>query len=134
MRLVISLYEGAIDAVSRARENLRQCDIEARTRHINKAVQILTELLGSLDHEKGREVSANLSRLYGYMIGKLVEANVRQSAEALNEVETLLKNLLEAWRVVAEKTDCEPVFEPRKPQRCECEESFELESTLCEVF
>ncbi len=97
--LVVALYEGAIEASVTARRYLAQGDIPARTKAINKLTNILTELMRSLDDEKGGEVSANLRRLYAYMHGRVLDAHLKKSAAPLEEVEKLLSIMLEGWRV-----------------------------------
>jgi flagellin-specific chaperone FliS len=73
-------------------------DILGRSKAINKAMAILTELLVSLDHEQGGEISQNLKRLYSYMQVQLLAAHARQVAEPIVEVSALLTTLLEGWR------------------------------------
>jgi flagellar protein FliS len=105
VRLVVALYEGTIDAVRCARTYLREGNIKERSRKIDKAHRLLTELLLSLDHDKGGEISANLKRLYSYMQVRLLDANLQQKEEPLEETERLLNDLLLSWRVVAEKAE-----------------------------
>ena len=78
LNLVVALYKGAIDATREAENALRARDILGRSKAINKAISILTELLVSLDHEKGGEISKNLERLYSYMQRQLLAAHARQ--------------------------------------------------------
>jgi flagellar secretion chaperone FliS len=98
MRLVVALYEGALEAAQSAGRCLENGDILGRSKAVNKALRILTELLVSLDYEKGGEISLSLKRLYGYMQTRLLEAHARQSAAPLREVEKLLTTLIEGWR------------------------------------
>lgn len=107
VRLVISLYEGAIKSVQQARECLKAGDIWGRSRSITRGIQILAELMISLDHEKGGEVSQNLKRLYSYMQSRLLEAHAKKTEEPIAEVEQLLRTLLEGWQGVAELKQAE---------------------------
>lgn len=102
--LIRALYEGAIEATQGAGRCLKTGDMWGRAKAISKATNILTELIISLDHEKGGDLSLNLKRLYAYMQSRLLDAHIKQSAEPLQEVERLLNTLLEAWRVVAVKS------------------------------
>lgn len=101
VRLVVALYEGAIESVRRARTCFEQGDIWGRGQAVSRAVNILAELISSLDHSKGGAVSANLKRLYDYMQRRLLEAHATKAKEPFNEVEKLLSDLLQAWVVVA---------------------------------
>ena len=58
MRLVICLYEQAIEDLRCAVIALEKGDIEARTRGINHALTVIAQLQGSLDMERGGEVHA----------------------------------------------------------------------------
>src|SRR4051812_36673111 len=75
VQLVRMLYQGAIGSVREARSHLSKGDIAERSRAISKAHAIVTELLVSLDHERGGEISMRLARLYDYMQRRLLEAN-----------------------------------------------------------
>jgi flagellar protein FliS len=101
--LIVALYDGAIEATRNAAQCLENGDIWGRSKAITKATNILTELIISLDTEKGGDVAANLKRLYAYMQSRLLDAHVKKSKQPLTEVEGLLTTLLSAWRVVAEK-------------------------------
>ena len=107
LQLVTRSYEGAIRAVQQARECFASGDIMGRSKAITKAVSILTELMISLDHEKGGEISANLKRLYSYMQQRLLMAHTQKKIEPLVEVIGLLSNLLEAWKTVEKKSSDE---------------------------
>jgi len=116
VRLVVALYEGAIDSVRRARTCFEQGDIWGRGQAVSRAVNILAELISSLDHTKGGEVSANLKRLYDYMQRRLLEAHATKTKEPFDEVEKLLGELLEAWVVVAEQSAAsQPIQQPEAP-------------------
>ncbi len=97
LKLVWLLYRGAIDAVRAARSSLAQGDIRGRVRQINRAWAILQELAGCLNHADGGDISRRLAGLYVYMQTRLIEANAQQSAAPLQDVETLLLTLVDAW-------------------------------------
>jgi len=101
--LVTALYEGAIKAIQQARRCLETNDIWGRSKAISKAVDILTELVLSLDHEKGGDLSARLKDLYCYMQQRLLGAHASQEDEPMAEVIGLLSNLLDGWYKVADK-------------------------------
>src|SRR5580704_14542782 len=78
LKLVRALYRGAIDAIALARVHLRKGAIRERSRQITKALQIVHELLRSLDHTVGASISRPLAELYVYMTHRLIEANAKQ--------------------------------------------------------
>jgi flagellar secretion chaperone FliS len=97
MELVKLLYQAAIEAVQDAREQLSRGEIMERGRSVSKALKILAELSGSLDHAKGGELSGRLAALYDFAQRTLLDANFRQADDGLEKVEELLKTLYEAW-------------------------------------
>jgi flagellar protein FliS len=102
--LVRLLYQAATGAVRNARHHLASGDILARTRSITGACEILMELAGALDHQRGGDISRRLAQLYDYMSRKLIEAQFQQRDAPLAEVLGLLATLAEAWDGVQSAT------------------------------
>jgi flagellar protein FliS len=94
-KLVMILYRAAIDAIAAARVNVRNREIRERSTRITKASGIIHELLNTLNHAEGGEISRKLAELYVYMQTRLNEANAAQT-------EGLLRTLLEGWTEVAQ--------------------------------
>src|SRR5271166_1376101 len=90
VELVQILYQATIESVGNARRYLKQGDIPARTKEINKAIAMLAELTASLNHDAGGDLSRTLHALYDYMTRRLVEAHCRQSDPPMAEVSKLL--------------------------------------------
>jgi flagellar protein FliS len=101
MQLVVALYEGAMDRVRDARHYLASGDVMARGRAITKAAEIITELVQSLDKEKGGELATQLQALYGYIHNRLLEAHWKKSDVILVEVLDLLTTMTSGWRGAA---------------------------------
>ncbi|MGA3025215.1 MAG: flagellar export chaperone FliS [Bryobacteraceae bacterium] len=115
LHLVRLLYRAAIEAIAAARRCLAARDIAGRTRAVNKALRIVTELAFSLDHQQGAELSRTLVELYDYVQRLLIDANCRQVDPPLAEAQKLLATLQEAWE------HCEPAPDARASERQECE-------------
>jgi flagellar protein FliS len=113
IELVRLLYQAATAAVREARRQLADGEIAPRARSVSKACAILTELAGSLDFERGGEISLRLAELYDYMQRRLLEANVQQSEAPLADVLGLLTTLSEAWDGVHQQTT--PPVPPENP-------------------
>ncbi len=105
LRIVLALYEGAIDSIRSARQCLAAGDTWGRSNAINKAIKLVTELLVSLDHEQGGEISANLKRVYDYVQCRLIDAHLQRSEHPLIEAENLLDTMREGWQGAAEKCE-----------------------------
>ena len=102
--LVIQLYQAAIRNIGQAAEAIERGDAMKRHTHIMKAQDIVVELQRTLDHERGGEVAPQLDRLYTYMRGRLLSANVEKDRAALDEVAGLLRQLLGAWQTAVRQT------------------------------
>lgn len=100
VKLVELLYRGAIDAIDRARSSLVNQQPLERAQHINRAYEILAELLVSLDQEAGGELARRLAALYIYTQNLLLKAHAEQSESPLIEARQLLSTLLEAWQEI----------------------------------
>jgi flagellar secretion chaperone FliS len=116
VELVVLLYDAAIASLQKAQEHLASRDIEKRTRCLNKAISILTELQANLNFEKGREISLSLDRLYQYMKGRILQANLQQNAAPMKEVVKLLSDLRAAWAEIAQK-EAQPRLQPAAETR-----------------
>ena len=104
VRLVICLYEQAIEDLRQAVIALEKGDIEARTRGINHALMVIAQLQGSLDMERGGEVARNLARFYGLLRVGLNEAQMKQSGRILEQQIAQLVVVYEAWLEVERAT------------------------------
>jgi flagellar protein FliS len=102
VELIVLLYDGAIESVRRAVLLLQAGDVPGKAREITRATNIVCELRAILDTERGGEVAANLSALYDYLTGQLLQANLKNSAEKLDEVAGLLISLRGSWAELAE--------------------------------
>ncbi len=114
MRLVISLYEQAIEDLRRAVLAQEKGVIETRTREINHALMVIAQLQGSLDLERGGEVARNLARFYGLLRTGLVEAQRQQSTTLIEQQISQLVVVHEAWLEVERATaiPSSPLLEP----------------------
>jgi flagellar protein FliS len=97
LKVIQMLYGAALESVAAARHHLRRKDIRARTRAINKAIGIVSELYQCLNHEAGGALSRNLAGLYDYIVRLLTKANLQQIDAPLAEAQGLLSTLAEAW-------------------------------------
>ena len=104
VELIQILYEHALIEVRAARAHQKAGDIAARAKAVAKALAILGELEGSLNHRVGGSISQNLSRLYQYMRRRLLEASMTQQTGPMDEVESLLETLEEGWSAIQHKT------------------------------
>jgi len=96
-KLIEMLYEGTLRFNMQAIRSINNSDIEKRTYWINRSMAIFIELVQTLDFSHG-DISHYLNGLYNYQIKLLMEANIENDIEKIEEVNSVIKGLLEAWR------------------------------------
>ena len=98
-RLIVMLYDAAIRQIDLAAAGLDGSEGSSDTvnRAIVKAQDVVTELMVSLDFEKGGEIARGLFNLYLYFNRQMIEANLRKDSGPLREVRRMLDELREAW-------------------------------------
>ena len=102
-KLVIMCYEGAIDNLKLAKQHYTQKNYEGKAKALQKAMEIINELMCSLDFEKGGSVARNLKSLYLYMTRRLLQADLNKNIDGIEEVIGMLSELLGAWEDVFAK-------------------------------
>lgn len=102
-QLITLLFDGAISALIRARLFMQDGNIEGKGNSISKAINIIESgLKQGLVDNSGDELADNLLGLYNYMVRRLLQANLHNDVEAIEEVESLLRNIADAWKEVAQ--------------------------------
>jgi len=101
-KILLMLYEGAIKFTKMAIIRMREKNIAEKGKFISKTLAIVSELMNTLDHEKGGQIAADLENLYMFMMDKLIEANMHNRVEDLEVVERLLTTLYGAWKDVVD--------------------------------
>lgn len=96
-KLIVMLLDGAMERIAMARGCMERNDIGGKAQLLNRAIQIIGELRGSLDLAKGAEIAANLDALYDYACRRLLHGSLKNSPDALEEVSKLLRELRSAW-------------------------------------
>ena len=107
-RLIQMLFDGAIEKMLIARNNMERNDIQAKGENINWAIRIIGGLQASLDKDKGGEIASTLSSLYIYIVEKLTEANITNDVSKLDESIAIIKNIKEGWDGIS--VEAEKVF------------------------
>lgn len=99
-RLVIFLYEGAIKSLKRAEFALDNADNNSAHHELVKAQDIINELKQSVNPDVAGEIPADLVKLYDFMTGELVKANLTKKKESIRPIIDMLSELLESWQQV----------------------------------
>lgn len=95
--VVVLLYDGAIKFLNKAKELLAANDMAGKGINISKALDVISELDGSLNLEKGGSLAHNLHGLYSFCLNHLVKANLKKSPEMIDDVIKVLAGLRSAY-------------------------------------
>ena len=101
LKIVVMLYDGAINYLRKAIEYTETGDIKNKNIYANKARDIIEELNNSLNEQEGQELAQHLRRLYFFMNRHLMKANWNNDTKGFIEVIELLSSLQEAWKDVS---------------------------------
>lgn len=96
--LIAMLFQGALLAISNAKNAMLRKDIPAKSKAISHTIRIIGEgLRASLDKNVGGKLAQDLDALYEYMCLRLVNANLNNDIKVLDEVARLLSEIKGAW-------------------------------------
>ena len=96
-RLVAMCYSAAIMNFKLAKAKYLEKAYEEKAKALQKALDIVNELMASLDFEKGGQIAANLSALYRYVTMRATQADTERDMKGFEEVIHILEELSEAW-------------------------------------
>lgn len=96
--LTLMLYNGCLKFINQAKKAIADKNIEAKNTNIQKAQNIIRELMVTLNMDQ--EVSQNMMSLYDYMNRQLIEANLKSDIAILDEVEGLVTEFRDTWKEV----------------------------------
>lgn len=100
-KLILMLFEGAQEALVKARIHIQHNEIAEKGKMISKAIMIIDHgLKASLDLNAGGDLAIKLQALYDYMTHRLLLANIQNSIEIINETNDLLSELHNAWKEI----------------------------------
>ncbi len=105
-KLIVMIYNEAVRQLDYAIEALESGNarLDSVSNAIIKTQDLITELMVSLDFEKGGEIASNLFSLYMFFNRQLMEANVRKDAAILKSVHKFVADLRDAWQQAISKT------------------------------
>ncbi|OLN27359.1 Flagellar biosynthesis protein FliS [Desulfovibrio sp. DV] len=95
--LVIMLFDAALKFLHRAKEKIAEKNYAQKGILISKALDILSELQGSLNVNKGGELAERLQKLYFFCSARLLMANLKMDVAKIDEVVGILNGLREAF-------------------------------------
>ena len=101
VEMVVALYDGALRSLYRASECVREDDPIGRRIAVKKVVDILMYLQARLRPDVGGKAAGTLADFYAAMFTMTLEASHLASVEGFEEVIACVRNVRDAWAVVA---------------------------------
>lgn len=102
-RLIQMMMERVLLNISVARRHMQSGSIGPKGEQISAAINIISGLQTSLNHEHDARLSGNFDALYDYMSRRLVEANLHNEVAGLDEVAGLMREIKMAWDTIGEQ-------------------------------
>ena len=96
-QLIDMLLKGAMGKISEAKAAMAGGQIALKGEAVGKAIAIVEYLRVSLDPGIDAAFSEQLGELYRYIETRLLDANLKNDAEALDEAQGLLRELSVGW-------------------------------------
>ncbi len=100
LQLLILCYNAAINDLKQAEEFHERRQMNGAYRKIRHAQDIVTELLLGLDYERGGDVARNLSRLYNFILRRLIGINTLGDTSIYGHLVKVLSELRDGWEAI----------------------------------
>lgn len=110
IELVLALYDGAIRFLYRAAQCVEEQDVRGRRIAVKRALDILMHLEARLRPDIGGSIAQALSEFYAAMFTLALEASHYESVEQFHEVIACVRNVRDAWAVVARDPEANRVL------------------------
>ena len=105
--LILMLYDRAIVLLDKAKNEIIEKQYEEKGYSLIKANEIIAELAGSLDMEKGGEIATSLSRLYNFVMREIIDADTNLNTNAIDNARRIVSELRESWVRIKDNPDVE---------------------------
>ena len=107
-QLVVNVYDQLLVSLRRARLAVDGAPAEVRCATLERCRAILLELLVTVDLDRGGEAARELSGLYTFLLGELVDVGLHDDARRLDRITALVGELRDsAARAVSQTEEWE---------------------------
>ncbi len=96
-QLVALLFQKLLGNIATAKGAISQNNFDKKGTELSNAIAIIGVLEGSLDFEKGGEISRNLASLYTFCSEQLLIASTDNNIEKLDEIIQILLPIKAGW-------------------------------------
>ncbi len=118
VEMIVRLYDGWMRFLYRAMQAVEEDDVIERRYAVKRALDILMYLQARLRPDVGGKPAQALSDFYAAMFTMTLEASHAASADQFREVIACVRNMREAWEVVAHDPEANRVL-PRELRTAE---------------
>lgn len=105
--LILMLFDRAIVLLDKAKNEIIEKQYEEKGHSLTKANEIIAELSGSLDMEKGGEIATSLSRLYNFVMREIIDADTNLNTNAIDNARRIVSELRESWVMIKDNPNVE---------------------------
>jgi len=98
LELIIMLYNGCIKKLKLADIAIRERNYEVSNLHLQKAQEIIIELINGLDFKYG--IANELMALYEFINRQIISVNIKKDADGIQPLVEMLAALRDSWMKV----------------------------------
>jgi len=99
-QLVALLFQKLLGNIATAKGAISQNNFDKKGTELSNAIAIIGVLEGSLDFEKGGEISNNLASLYTFCSEQLLIASTENNVDKLEEIIQILLPIKAGWDAI----------------------------------
>lgn len=96
-QLLLMLLDGAVKFSKIGRQALVDKDVPKANENLKKTQNIFYELIASLDLTKAGAWGPQMEAVYGFIINRLVQANLKKDVQMVDEVIPLIEEVRNTW-------------------------------------
>lgn len=104
-RLTVLMFEHLEVVMRRAQTAIRNDQLELRVANLCRAREIVSELLGTLDIDRGGQIAIDLSMLYGFLQTELVDVGIRRDVVHLGRLIGIVSMLGSAFALAEQQLE-----------------------------
>lgn len=103
-RLILMLYDGALQHIRFAREAIQAGNVQKRGESLSKVIAIVSELNASLDSRYQDEPIRFLRGLYAAILAEMPKVSITNDTSILDRTEAYIEQLKSIWTTTVMKT------------------------------
>jgi flagellar secretion chaperone FliS len=96
-RRVVCIYAFVLSNLRQGARAIAARDLEAKSRHLCRALEGIQELLSALDREAGGDLAGRLAGLYAFFGSEIVAVDRLMETDRLERLIGMIASLHEAW-------------------------------------